>query len=122
MIESTTVIVPIRQKTAEAFDAVLDCPMSLLSETKKIGARWGFWHPLEKIKINKGHQNEYTPLVLKDKIRWNIPIEIIPLGDNSEIIFTISKTGRVNEQQFIEKIKEVKISISNLVKIIEKKD
>ena len=121
LIESTTVIIPIRQKTAEAFNAVLDCPMSLISEGIKRENPWKFWSILEKkIKTDsKLRQKELTSFVLGDKIRWNFPIEIIPIGDNSEVIFTISKTGRINDQQFIEKIKEAKISIINLIKIIE---
>jgi len=121
LIESTTVIIPVKQKTADLFTEVLDCPMSLLSETRKKSHRWKLWSTFQK-KAKRGTKNQpwkFTSSILEDKIRWNIPIEVIPIGINSEVIFTISKTDNITEQQFMDKIREAKISMINMIKIIE---
>ena len=51
---------------------------------------------------------------------WNVPMRVVPSGDESEIIVTIVKPDTLTDDQFEERMKEINELFENLKQIIEK--
>lgn len=51
---------------------------------------------------------------------WNVPMRVVPSGDESDVIVTISKPEILTDEQFDERMKEIEGIFQNLKEIIEK--
>ncbi len=51
---------------------------------------------------------------------WDVPMRVVPSGDESELIVTIVKPEKLTNDQFDERMKEIGGLFENLKQIIEK--
>lgn len=113
--QSPKIIIPIKRKTAEVFDVVLDFPKNFFSKTEKVGSQWNSTF-YEKFDSKEGESN----LTLEEKISWHLPLKIISIGADSKIVFDLPKSEKMTEEQYEREIIEIKNSIISLIRTIER--
>lgn len=124
MPRTCTISMPVKQKTANVFDAILDCPQKLFPEATRDNHGW--WSFLSqqgnaKLKFNSDRkQGTLNPLIIENDIRWNVPMKVVTSGDFSELIVTINKPEQITEQEFLDKVREAETYMENMKQIIEK--
>lgn len=123
MTRSRTITIPIKRKTADVFDAVLDSPKKILSYAQKSDDGW--WSFLNhrgntKPRFNSNKElGELNPQIIEKSVCCNVPIKIISSGTYSEIIVTLFKPEQITEQEFVNRVREAEMYIHNMKQIIE---
>lgn len=119
MNRSRRVIIPIKRKTAEVFDAVLDFPRNFLSKTEKIDSQWDSVLTFHKEPdFNSKNRESNSPQ--EKKIPWNLPLKIISIDADSKVVLDLPKSEKMTEWQYEDKIREIKNSMINLIRTIER--
>lgn len=123
MLRTRTILIPVKQKTANVFDAVLDCPQKLFSQATRDNDGCGSVLSQQENKKLKFHlDREQVTLnlrIIENNVRWNVPMKVVTRGDFSELLVTINKPNQITEQEFLDKISEAETCIENMKHIIE---
>ncbi len=124
MTRSHTITISVNRKTAEVFDAILDCPKEMMSDAEKDDdGWWSFTTPRGPAKMKFNENKELgilDHLFVDDEARWNVPMRVISNGENSAIIITLFKPDNFSDQLFDERMKEMEKIMENMKQIIEK--
>ena len=122
-IQSRTITFTVNRKTAEAFDAVLNIPPKMMPDaTKREDGWWTFTGPWGPAKLKF---NENKPLgildyqVIESDAKWNVPMRVVPKGNDSELITTIIKPESLSDETFNERMKEIEKIILSMKQVIE---
>lgn len=123
MSHSRTITIPIKRRTAEVFDAVLDSPKKILSNAQKKDDGW--WSFLTnrgnaRLKFNVNRElGELNPEIEEDSVRWDVPMKIVNSGAYSEIVVTLFKPEQITEQEFVDRVREAEMYMNSMKQIIE---
>ena len=111
MIRSRTISITVKKKTGDAFDAILNLPPKMMNDAKiNDDGWWTFTGPHGKSFLKF---NEHKPHGILDhqfideESTWNVPMRVVPSGDNSEILITLNKPAELNDEQFDQRISEM---------------
>ena len=123
MIRSRTISILVNKKTGDTFDAILNCPPKMMPDAKmNSDGWWSFSTPRgnAKLKFNENKSLGILDHMFIDKdSKWDVPMRIVPSGDESEIIITLIKPDEITDEQFNERMIEIEQVFLNLKKIIE---
>jgi hypothetical protein len=113
--QSPKIIIPIKRKTAEVLDVVLDFPKNFFSKTEKVGSQWN-----STFYENFDSKESESNLPLEGQIPWHLPLKIISIGADSKIVFDLPKSEKMTEEQYEREIIEIKNSMISLIRTIER--
>ncbi|QUC65287.1 hypothetical protein NsoK4_03290 [Nitrosopumilus sp. K4] len=123
MTRSRTLSFSVKRKTGEAFDAILNAPSKMIPDAKKTkDGWWNFTSPRgpAKLKFNENKQLGILDYLYVDsESKWNVPMRVIPNGDESEIIITLIKPDSITDEQFNERMDEIGKAFESLKELIE---
>jgi len=124
MSRSRTLSFTVNKKTGDAFDAILTAPAKMMSDAVKSGdGWWKFTTPrgTARLKFNENKQLGILDyMYIDDESKWDVPMRVIPSGDESEIIITLIKPENITDEQFNQRMNEISQAFSNLKALIEK--
>lgn len=116
---------PIKQKTAHTFDAILKCPQEMFPDAKQKDGWQSFLINHENIKLkfnsNRKQGAALNPPIFEGRSSWDIPMKVVTSGKFSELAVTITKPDQITEQKFVDKMKEAEMHMENMRLIIEEK-
>ena len=116
--QSHRITMPIKRKTAEVFDAVLDFPRNFRPKTEKVHSKWDSVLTSHKELDFNSKKSESGPL--QEEIPWNLPLKIISIDADSKVVLDLPKSEKMTQQQYEDKIREIKNSMINLIRTIER--
>jgi len=123
MVRSRTIVMPVSRTTGDVFDAILSAPAKMVSDAKKHGSdAWSFSTPRGQANLKFKPNKTYgilDYLYEDDEAKWEVPMRVVPSGNESEVIVTVSKPEILSDQQFDERMKELEEMFQNLKQIIE---
>jgi len=125
LARSRTITMTVSKKTGEVFDAILNSPSQMMPDAKKNqDGSWSFETPRGSANL-KFKQNRslgiLDSLYSDDESIWEVPMRVVPSGEESEIIVTIIKPDGITDSEFDERMKEIDATFLNLKNLIEKK-
>ena len=124
MTRSNTITIFVNRRTADVFDAVLDCPKEMMSDAEKDDdGWWSFTTPRgpAKMKFNENKQlGILDHLFVDNEATWHVPMRVVSNGEHSAIIITLLKPDNLSDQLFDERMKEMEKIMENMKQIIEK--
>ena len=124
MVRSRTITMSVSRKTGEVFDAILNSPPKIMPDAKQNGdGSWSFSTPRGNANLKFKHNKTFgilDHLYQDEESLWNVPMRVVPSGNESEVIVTIVKPDALTDDQFDERMKEINELFENLKKIIEK--
>jgi len=113
----------VSRKTGEVFDAILNSPSQMIPDAQKNkDGSWSFSTPRGNANLTFKENRSFgilDHLYVDNEAKWEIPMRVIPSGDESEVIVTIVKPESLTDDQFDERMAEVELLFSNLKKLIE---
>ena len=123
MTKSHTITIAVKRKTAEVFEAVLNCPPKMMPDAKKNeDGSWSFTTERgpAKLKFNENRQlglldHQYVD----NEVTWNVPMRVVPNGENSFVILTLFKPEHFSDQLFDERMNELEKIMEKMKQIIE---
>ena len=123
MTHSRTISIRVNRKIGDTFDAILNCPIKMNPEAKmNSDGWWSFTTPRGNAKL-KFNENKslgiLDHLYIDSESKWNVPMRVIPSGDESEVIITLIKPSELTDEQFNERMFEIEQVFANMKKIIE---
>lgn len=125
MSRTRTITMPIKQKTAHTFDAILKCPQEMFPDAKQKDGWQSFLINHENIKLkfnsNRKQGAALNPPIFEGRSSWDIPMKVVTSGKFSELAVTITKPDQITEQKFVDKMKEAEMHMENMRLIIEEK-
>ena len=124
MARSRTITMSVSRQTGEVFDAILNSPPKMMPDaTKNNDGSWSFSTPRGDANL-KFKQNKtfgiLDHLYKDEETSWEVPMRVVPSGNQSEVIVTIVKPDSLTNEQFDERMKEIDGLFKNLKEIIEK--
>lgn len=123
MIRSRTISIRVNRKTGDTFDAILNSPPKMMPDAKMTSdGWWSFSTPRgnAKLKFNENKSLGILDHMFIDKeSKWDVPMRIVPSGDESEVIITLIKPDELTDEQFNERMIEIEQVFENMKKIIE---
>lgn len=123
MSRSRTLSFTVNKKTGDTFDAILAAPPKMMSDAvKSVDGWWKFSTPrgAAKLKFNENKQlGILDHTYIDDESKWNVPMRVVPSGDESEIIITLIKPDNITDEQFNQRMNEIGSVFSNLKALIE---
>lgn len=124
VVRSRTIILSVSRKTGEVFDAILNAPPKMMPDAKQNhDGSWSFSTPRGNANLKFKHNRTFgilDHLYEDEETVWDVPMRVVPSGDESEIIVTIVKPEKLTNDQFDERMKEIGGLFENLKQIIEK--
>ena len=124
MTRSRTLSFTVKRKTGETFDAILNSPSQIMPDAKKSkDGWWSFTTPRGTAKLKFNENKTFgilDHLYVDEESKWNIPMRVVPSGDESEIIITLIKPDEITDEQFNERMNEIGQVFQNLKELIEK--
>jgi len=121
---SKTITISVSKKTADVFEAILISPMKIMQDAKKNENGWWSFNTLRgpaKMKFKENKQfGILDHLFVDDEAKWEVPMRVIPNGENSIIIITLFKPEKFSDQLFDERMKEMEKIMQTMKEIIEK--
>jgi len=124
MTRSHTITIFVNRKTAEVFDAILDCPKEMMSDAEKDDdGWWSFTTPRGSAKMKFNENKELgilDHLFVDNEAKWHVPMRVVSNGENSAVIITLIKPDNFSDPLFDERMKEMEIIMENMKQIIEK--
>lgn len=121
---SRTLSFTVKRKTGDAFDAILSAPPKMMSDAiKSNDGWWQFSTPRGKAKLKFNENKKFGILdhtYIDDESKWDVPMRVIPSGDESEIVITLIKPDNISDVQFNERMNEIGQVFSTLKDLIEK--
>lgn len=119
MNQSRRITIPIKQKTADVFDAVFDLPRNFLPNTEKVNSQWN--SVLSSQMKPDFNSKKIDPNSLQEReIPWKFPLKVKSMGADSRVILDFPKSDKMTEQQYEDKIREIKNSMINLIRTVER--
>ena len=114
----------VSKKTGDVFDAILNSPPKIMPDAKQNGdGSWSFstarGHANLKFKHNKSF-GILDHLYQDEETAWDVPMRVVPSGNDSEVIVTISKPDVLSDEQFDERMREIEEVFQHLKDLIEK--
>jgi len=123
MIRSHTITITVKRKTGEVFEAVLNCPPKMMPGAKKNAEGWWSFTTERgpaKLKFNENRQLGLLDHQYVDNdASWNVPMRVVPNGENSHVIITLFKPEHFSDQLFDERMKEMEQIMENMKQIVE---
>jgi len=123
MIRSHTITIAVKRKTGEVFEAVLNCPPKMMPDAKKNDEGWWSFTTERgpaKLKFNENRQLGLLDHQYVDNdASWNVPMRVVPNGENSYVIITLFKPEHFSDQLFDERMKEMEQIMENMKQIVE---
>ncbi len=124
-IRSRTITISVNRKTADAFDAILNIPGQMMPDAKKHDDGWWSFTTETgpaRLKFNENKELGILDHQFVDKeATWNVPMRVVPNGENSAVIITLIKPASVSDQSFDERMKELEKIMQTMKQIIEEK-
>lgn len=124
MVRSRTITMSVSRKTGEVFDAILNAPPKIMPDAKQNGdGSWSFSTPRGNANLKFKHNKTYgilDHLYQDEENLWDVPMRVVPSGNESEVIITIVKPDTLTDAQFDERMKEINQLFENLKQIVEK--
>ncbi|NIM25901.1 MAG: hypothetical protein GTN97_02050 [Nitrosopumilaceae archaeon] len=124
MAKSRTIILSVSKKTGDVFDAILNSPPKMMPDAKQNGdGSWSFSTPRGNANLKFKHNKNFgilDHLYEDEETAWDVPMRVVPSGDESEVIVTISKPDVLTDAQFDERMREIDEVFKNLKDLIEK--
>ena len=123
MATTRTITMSVNRRTGDAFDAILGSPPKLMPDAvQSEDGSWSFSTPRGNASL-KFMENKSLGILdylyTDNEASWNVPMKVVPSGNESEVIITIKKPEMLTDEQFDERMKEIGIVFSDLKKIIE---
>ena len=113
----------VSKKTGDVFDAILNAPSQMLPDAKKNqDGSWSFSTVRGNANLKFKQNRSYgilDHLYVDCEARWEVPMRVIPSGDESEVVVTIVKPDSITDAQFDERMTEIENLFSNLKSLIE---
>jgi len=121
---SRTLTFTVHKKTGDVFDSILSAPSKImLDATKSEDGWWSFTTPKGTAKL-KFNENKLLGILdhlyIDEESKWDVPMRVVPSGDESEVIITLVKPKEITNEQFNERMDEVGKVFQNLKELIEK--
>ncbi|MDX1441088.1 MAG: hypothetical protein R3237_01345 [Nitrosopumilaceae archaeon] len=114
----------VSRKTGDVFDAILNAPPKMMPDAKQSNdGSWSFSTPRGNANLKFKHNKTFgilDYLYEDEETIWDVPMRVVPSGDESEVIVTISKPDILTDEQFDERMKELEGIFQNLKGLIEK--
>ena len=112
------------KKTGDVFDAILNAPSQMMPDAKQnLDGSWTFSTPHGNANL-KFKQNRklgiLDHLFVDAESTWEVPMRVVPSGEESEVIVTLVKPDSLSDSQFDERMNEIEVIFSNLKNLIEK--
>ena len=124
MTRSRTLSFTVQRKTGDAFDAILNAPAKMMSDAVKSNdGWWSFNTPKGKARLKFNENKQFgilDPTYIDDESKWNMPMRVIPNGEESEIVITLIKPDNVSDEQFNQRMTEIGDAFATLKELIEK--
>ena len=124
MVRSRTITMSVSRKTGEVFDAILNSPPKIMPDAKQNGdGSWSFSTPRGNANLKFKHNKTFgilDHLYQDEENLWDVPMRVVPSGNESEVIVTIVKPDTLTDAQFDERMKEINQLFENLKQIVEK--
>ena len=124
MPRSRTIILSVSRRTGDVFNAILNSPPKMVPDAKKNhDGSWSFSTPRGNASLKFNHNKAFgilDYLYVDEESSWEVPMRVVPSGEESEVIVTITKPENLSDQQFDDRMKEVESLFQNLKEIIEK--
>ena len=124
MVRSRTITMSVSRKTGEVFDAILNSPPKMMPDAKQNGdGSWSFSTPRGNANLKFKHNKTFgilDHLYQDEENLWDVPMRVVPSGNESEVIVTIVKPDTLTDAQFDERMKEINQLFENLKQIVEK--
>ncbi len=124
MVRSRTITMSVSRKTGEVFDAILNSPPKIMPDAKQNGdGSWSFSTPRGNANLKFKHNKTFgilDHLYQDEENLWDVPMRVVPSGNESEVIITIVKPDTLTDAQFDERMKEINQLFENLKQIVEK--
>ena len=113
----------VSRKTGEVFDAILNSPPKMMPDAiQNADGSWSFstarGNANLKFKENKSF-GILDHLYRDSETSWEVPMRVVPSGDESEVIITITKPDSLTDAQFDERMMELDALFKNLKTILE---
>lgn len=125
MVRSRTITMSVSRKTGEVFDAILNAPSQIMPDAKQNGdGSWSFSTPRGNANLKFKHNKTFgilDHLYQDEESVWDVPMRVVPSGNESEVIVTIVKPDSLTDEQFDDRMKEINELFENLKQILEKK-
>jgi len=124
MTRSRTLSILVNKKIGDTFDAILESPPKIMPDAKlTTGGWWMFSTPRGSAKL-KFNENKALGILdhmfIDEESKWNVPMRIIPSGDESEVIITLIKPDEITDEQFNQRMVEIERVFESMKKIIER--
>ena len=124
MPQSRTITMSVNRKTGDVFDAILNSPPKLMPDaTQNQDGSWSWSTPRGNANL-KFVQNKSLGVLdqqyTDNEATWNVPLKVVPSGNESEVIITVQKPENLSMEIFDERMKEIGMVFADLKKIIEK--
>lgn len=124
MVRSRTITMSVSRKTGEVFDAILNAPPKIMPDAKQnVDGSWSFSTPRGNANLKFKHNKTFgilDHLYQDEENLWDVPMRVVPSGNESEVIITIVKPDTLTDAQFDERMKEINQLFENLKQIVEK--
>ena len=125
MVRSRTITMSVSGKTGEVFDAILNSPSQMIPDAQKNqDGSWSFSTPRGNANLTFKENRSFgilDHLYIDGEAKWEVPMRVVPSGDESEVIVTIVKPESITDEQFDVRMAEIELLFSNLKKLIEQK-
>ena len=123
MSRSRTLSFTVKKKTGDAFDAILNAPAKMMSDAVQSNdGWWKFMTPRGQARL-KFNENKKLGILdymyIDEESKWNVPMRVVPSGDESEIIITLVKPDTITDEQFNQRMNEIGQAFANLKSLIE---
>ena len=123
MTRSRIISILVNKKTGDTFDAILNCPSKMMPDAKLTSdGWWSFSTPRGNAKL-KFKENKSLGILdhmfIDNESSWDVPMRIVPSGDESEVIITLIKPPGLTDERFNERVGEIEQAFVKLKKIIE---
>ena len=123
MTRSRTISILVNKKTGDTFDAILSCPPKMMPDAKMTSDGWWSFSTPRGNALLKFNENKSLGILdhmfIDQESKWNIPMRIVPSGNESEVIITLIKPHELTDEQFDERMFEIEQIFLNMQKIIE---
>jgi len=115
--------IPVKKKTGDAFDAILQSPSKMMPDAKiNADGWWLFTGPHGKSRL-KFNENKSLGILdhqfIDEESTWDVPMRIVSNGDFSDVVITFNKPDELTDKQFDQRISEIGDMVVSMKNIIE---
>jgi len=122
-VRAHTITIPVKRKTADVFEAILNSPAKIMPDAKKNeDGWWSFTTDRGPAKLKFNENREHGILdhqFIDEEAKWNVPMRVVSNGEKSSVIVTLFKPEHLSDELFDKRMKEMEMIMENMKKIIE---